>query len=159
MDATESAWRRGFVRLPWYACLLFLCPFVAWTPLVKFTVRSMLYDSKANLNQTNAKPLIQIMIYLQPGLGDDGGNLNALQKIFVFYKAPIVKYVGTCISYLIFLLLYSYVVLFGFRYEFQIPELIVYGERYILCFSNGYTANYYKLFPNETILFEIFSLI
>ena len=88
-------------------------------------------------------------------MGDDGGNLNPFQKIFVFYKAPIVKYVGTCISYLIFLLLYSYVVLFGFRYEFQIPELIVYGERHALYFSYDCTANYYKVCSNDTIFFEI----
>ena len=132
---------------------------MAWTPLVKFTVSSMLYDSKANLNQTNAKPLLQIMIYLQPGLGDDGGNLNPLQKIFVFYKAPIVKYVGTCISYLIFLLLYSYVVLFGFRYEFQIPELVIYGERHALCFSYDCTVNDYKVCSNDSIFFEIIFLI
>ena len=99
VSATEASWKRGFVRLPWLACILFFFPFIAWTPLVKF----------------------------QPGLGDDGGKLNPIQKIFVFYRTPMVKYVGTCVSYLGFLILYSYVILFGFRYEYQIPEIVVYG--------------------------------
>ena len=100
------------------------------------------------------------MVRFQPGLGDDGGKLNAfqvislcgrlpalrktfsdrmkttdfltktlflpLQKIFVFYKCPFVKYTGTCISYLIFILLYSYVTLFGFRYEYKTEEVFLY---------------------------------
>ena len=49
-----------------------------------------------------------------------------LQKIFVFYKCPFVKYTGTCISYLIFILLYSYVTLFGFRYEYKTEEVFLY---------------------------------
>ena len=49
-----------------------------------------------------------------------------LQKIFVFYKCPFVKYTGTCISYLIFILLYSYVTLFGFRYEHKTEEVFLY---------------------------------
>ena len=100
---------------------------MAWTPLVKFTVNYMII---LIFKHAYIYTLIFIILkfIFKPGLGDDGGSLNPLQKIFVFYKAPVVKYVGTCISYLIFLLLYSYVILFGFRYEYQIPELIVYGK-------------------------------
>ena len=57
------------------------------------------------------------------------GNIQLfmpLQKIFVFYKCPIVKYTGTCISYLMFILLYSYVTLFGFRYEYRTEEILLY---------------------------------
>jgi hypothetical protein len=36
---TQSAWKRGFLRLPWLATLLCLFfPFLVWTPLVKFQV-------------------------------------------------------------------------------------------------------------------------
>ena len=76
-------------------------------------------------------------IIFQPGLGDDGGSLNPMQKIFVFYRAPIVKYVGTCVSYLCFLLLYSYVILFGFRYQYQILELVLYGKIYFFITNIG----------------------
>lgn len=59
-------------------------------------------------------------------LGDDGGDLNPFQKFYVFYKCPIVKYTSIFLSYFIFIFLYSYVVLFGFRWEYQIPELSLY---------------------------------
>jgi len=36
---TQSAWKRGFVRLPWLACLIGLIfPWIVWTPMVKFQV-------------------------------------------------------------------------------------------------------------------------
>lgn len=79
-------------------------PFLLWTPLVKY----------------------------QPGLGDDGGDLNLYQKVFVFYKCPIVKYTGICLSFLAFLILYSYVVLFGYRWEYQYPEIVLYSWILIL---------------------------
>ena len=73
---THQTWRRGFVKLHRPICILgIFFPFLVWTPLVKF----------------------------QPGLGDDGGSLNPLQKIYVFYKCPIVKYTGICLSFLAFL--------------------------------------------------------
>jgi hypothetical protein len=43
-----------------------------------------------------------------------------------FYRCPIIKYTGTCISYIAFLVLYSYVALFGFRWEWSNPEIILY---------------------------------
>ena len=101
----QQAWRRGFVRIDMITCIfgIFL-PFLVWTPLVKF----------------------------QPGLGDNGGSLNPLQKVYVFYKCPIVKYSGICISYLLFIVLFSYVALFGYRWEYQIPEICLYAWILIL---------------------------
>ena len=82
-------------------------PMVVWTPLVEF----------------------------QPGLGDDGRSLNPFQKIQTFYKCPIVKYTGMCISFLAFVLLYSYVILFDYRWEYGIAEVVLYGWFIILFIS------------------------
>ena len=39
---TQSAWKRGFIRLPWFACVICLfVPFLLWTPIVKFQVSQM----------------------------------------------------------------------------------------------------------------------
>ena len=96
----KQSWRRGFAKLTPLACLLgVFFPFVLWTPLVRF----------------------------QPGLGDDGGDLNWAQKIYVFYKCPIIKYTGIGMSFFMFIFLYSYVILFGYRWEYQIPELCLYA--------------------------------
>ncbi len=85
----HDSWKRGFTHLPAHSCVLgFFLPFLVWTPLVRF-VR---------------------------GLGDTGGELRPYQKIYVFYRAPAVKYTGTCISLFLFMLLYSYVALFSFRF-------------------------------------------
>ena len=65
-------------------------------------------------------------LIFQPGLGDDGGELGVFQKLYVFYRTPIVKYTGSCISFASLLLLYSYVAIFGYRYQYQTPELILY---------------------------------
>ena len=65
-------------------------------------------------------------LIFQPGLGDDGGDLGVFQKLYVFYRTPIVKYTGSCISFASLLLLYSYVAIFGYRYQYQTPELILY---------------------------------
>ena len=59
-------------------------------------------------------------------MGDDGGDLNLIQKLFVFYRAPVVKYTGTCISFFFLIALYSFVVLYGFRWEYTTPEIILY---------------------------------
>ena len=47
-------------------------------------------------------------------LGDDGGELNAWQKVLTFYRAPVTKFTGNSISYMCFLILYSYFILFNF---------------------------------------------
>ena len=95
----NHSWRRGFAKLSLPTCLLgVFFPFIIWTPLARF----------------------------QPGLGDDGGNLNLVQKLYVFYKCPKVKYAGMMISFFLFIFLYSYVILFGYRWEYQIPELCLY---------------------------------
>ena len=44
----------------------------------------------------------------------------------MFYKCPIVKYAGMLLSFMLFILLYSYVILFGYRWEYQIPEICLY---------------------------------
>ena len=49
------------------------------------------------------------------------------QKLFVFYRAPIIKYTGSVLSYFAFIILYTYVALFGFRWEYQYAELALYA--------------------------------
>jgi hypothetical protein len=64
---TQTAWRRGFVKLSSLMCLLGLfIPVLVWTPLVRF----------------------------QPGLGDDGGNLSLFQKLIVFYRGVMINTYG-----------------------------------------------------------------
>ena len=41
-------------------------------------------------------------------------------------QAPIVKFIGNCISYLLFLLLYSYVAIFNFTWSLQNSEILLY---------------------------------
>ena len=60
-------------------------------------------------------------------LGDDGGSLSSFQKIFVFYKAPMVKFIGNVCSYFVFLLLYAYVAIFNFTWTIQKSELVLYA--------------------------------
>lgn len=83
----------------------------------------------------------------QDGLGDDGGELSLFQKIYVFYRqvtpqsssshcsyldrhlnyrSPVIKYTGTCVSYILLVMLYSYVALYGYRQEYQLPEILLY---------------------------------
>jgi hypothetical protein len=52
--------------------------------------------------------------------------LGKFQKLYVFYRSPIVKYTGSCISFASLLLLYSYVAIFGYRFQYQIPEIVLY---------------------------------
>lgn len=66
------------------------------------------------------------------GLGDDGGDLKPIQKLFVFYRAPVVKYTGTCVSFFFLIILYSFVVLYAFRWEYQMSEIILYVWIFIL---------------------------
>ena len=99
----NHSWRRGFAKLSLPTCLFgVFFPFIIWTPLARF----------------------------QPGLGDDGGNLNLVQKLYVFYKCPKVKYAGMMISFFLFIFLYSYVILFGYRWAqfpfYSVPELCLY---------------------------------
>ena len=53
----------------------------------------------------------------------------------MFYRAPVVKYIGTCVSYFGLIGLYSFVVLYGFRWEYQTSELILYVWIFILIFD------------------------
>ena len=97
-DAVKAIWQRGFIKInPWLATLAIFCPLLIFTPAFKF------YP-----------------------LGDDGGDLTSWQKIYVFYRAPIVKYIGTFISYTMFLLLYTSVALFNFEWQYRPTEIIVY---------------------------------
>ena len=111
----NQSWRRGFSKLNLPTCLVgVFCPFIIWTPMVRF----------------------------QPGLGDDGGDLNWAQKMFVFYKCPKVKYAGMLLSFMLFILLYSYVILFGYRWEYQIPEICLYVW---ICVIIGTFIFYFKI--------------
>lgn len=67
-------------------------------------------------------------------LGDNRDELTALQKFMVFYKSPISKFCLHSTVFVVFLLLYSYVVLFDFKYEMSIVEklLLVWMTTYLL---------------------------
>ena len=65
-------------------------------------------------------------LYKFQKLGDDGGDLTIWQKLFVFFRTPLVKYVEHCISYIIFLLIYTYFLLFEFEWRMQKSEIVVY---------------------------------
>ena len=97
-DAVSGMWKRGFIELnvKW-AILAIFCPFLLMTSKFKFL-----------------------------RLGDYGGELTFLQKIYVFYKAPIVKYLGHTVNYIFFLLLYTSTALFHFNWEFNLIEISVY---------------------------------
>ena len=103
-EAVRTNWQRGFVHItPWLSSLAIFLPFLVFTPSFVFLP-----------------------------LGDDGGSLSPLQKLFVFYKAPMVKFYGNCISYLAFVLLYSYTALFNFTWQFQYSEMALYAWFVIL---------------------------
>ena len=97
-EAVRSTWQRGLVKInPWVSILAIFCPLLVLTPAYQFLP-----------------------------LGDDGGNLNYWQKIYVFYKTPMVKYISTFISYAFFLMLYTSVALFNFEWEYRGSEIMVY---------------------------------
>ena len=97
-EAVRSSWQRGIVQMnPVLSILAIFFPVLVLTPAFVFLP-----------------------------LGDDGGNLNICQKMFVFYKAPIIKFYGDCISYTIFVILHTYIALFNFSREFQYPEIVLY---------------------------------
>ena len=43
-----------------------------------------------------------------------------------------IKYTGTCLSYILLVILYSYVDLYGYRQEYQLAEVILYAWILIL---------------------------
>ena len=93
-EAVRSTWQMGFIKLnPWISILTIFCPLLVLTPAFQFLP-----------------------------LGDDGGNLNQWQKVYVFYKTPMVKYISTFISYAFFLMLYTSVALL----EYRTSEILVY---------------------------------
>ena len=97
-DAVRQTWQRGFVKInPWISIVSVFFPLL----------------------------VLSSAFHFQP-LGDDGGNLTPWQKLFVFYRAPMVKYIGTFVSYVAFILLYSSVALFNFNWEFQASEIVLY---------------------------------
>ena len=97
-DAIRGIWMLGFVKLPkrWAMLAIFL-PFLVLTSKFKFLP-----------------------------LGDEGGELSIWQKLYVFYKAPRVKYLGHAVNYTIFLFLYTSTALFHFNWEFNLIEISVY---------------------------------
>ncbi|CAG0904044.1 unnamed protein product, partial [Darwinula stevensoni] len=96
-ESIDQSWRRG-MKSASTASVLFaiLFPFVVWTRLFEFLP-----------------------------LGDTGGELTPFQKILTFYKAPITKFAGNTLSYVFFLLLYSYMILFDFGWEIRYTEKVV----------------------------------
>ena len=98
-QAVSDTWRRGFSRLnPIAATVALFCPLLVLTPLFSYLP-----------------------------LGDDGGSLSSFQKMFVFYKAPMVKFIGNVCSYFVFLLLYAYVAIFNFTWRTQYSEIVLYA--------------------------------
>ena len=97
-ESIRINWQRGIVHMSFVPSILAIfLPFLVWTRLFTFLP-----------------------------LGDDGGSLNPFQKMFVFYKSPIIKFYGECISYTLFVVLHTYVALFNYTREFLIPELVLY---------------------------------
>ena len=95
----QAQWTRGFSHINHIASvfaiffpILVLIPWSQWTPFFKFLK-----------------------------LGDDENKkvLRWYQKIFVFYRAPIVKYICNVISSIFLLLLYSFVALFYFGWKWN----------------------------------------
>lgn len=98
-QAVSDTWKRGFSRLnPIAATFALFCPLLVLTPLFSYLP-----------------------------LGDDGGSLSSFQKMFVFYKAPMVKFIGNVCSYFVFLLLYAYVAIFNFTWRTQYSEIALYA--------------------------------
>ena len=97
-EYVAQAWRRGMSKMnPWLSTITMFFPLLIFTSNFQFLK-----------------------------LGDDGGNLSPWQKLFVFYRTPMVKYIGHCVSYAVFLLLYTYVAMFDFEWRYQNTELVLY---------------------------------
>ncbi|KAK4316372.1 hypothetical protein Pmani_012451, partial [Petrolisthes manimaculis] len=94
----ENSWRRGMIRAPNFAVFL-----------------------------ANFLPLLIYLpwIFSFQKLGDNRDDLTTLQKFKVFYMSPISKFYLHATCFVLFLLLYSYVVLFDFKYEMTIGETMV----------------------------------
>ncbi|XP_037787974.1 transient receptor potential cation channel subfamily M member-like 2 [Penaeus monodon] len=94
----ELNWRRGMTKAPYSAVII-----------------------------ANVFPLLIFWpkIFQFQKLGDNGGELTAWQKLIVYYKSPISKFYAHTTSYVIFLLLYSYVIMFDFKYEMSVSEILV----------------------------------
>ena len=94
----QSQWIRGFSHINYIASvfaiffpILVFIPWSPWTPFFKFL-----------------------------SLGDDDNMvLKWYQKIIVFYRAPIVKYICNVLSSIFLLLLYSFVALFYFGWKWN----------------------------------------
>ena len=103
-ESVRMNWQRGFVHMSLIPSIIgIFFPFLVWTRLFVFLP-----------------------------LGDDGGSLSLFQKLFVFYKAPIIKFYGECISYTLFVLLHTYIALFNYTREFLVPELVLYSWTFVL---------------------------
>ena len=85
-------------------CLAIFCPVIVWTRAVRFLP-----------------------------LGDNGGELGPFQKLLAFYKAPITKLMANAMSYVAFLALYTYLMLFDFRFEVQLSEKVVLFWIFTMC--------------------------
>ena len=97
-ESIRINWQRGIVHMSFVPSILAIfCPLLIWTRLFVFLP-----------------------------LGDDGGSLSMFQKMFVFYKSPVIKFYGECISYTLFVLLHTYVALFNYTRDFLLPELVIY---------------------------------
>ncbi|CAH1785123.1 unnamed protein product [Owenia fusiformis] len=71
-------------------------------------------------------PLIFCGIRYQP-LGNAAESLSPWQKMLMFYRAPMTKFAGNTLLYMLFLLYYSYVILFQLRPTPTIYEWVLIG--------------------------------
>ena len=107
-ESIRSQWKRGFIKInPFVSFFAVFFPFLVWIPWTRWT------------------PFFKFL-----KIGDDLGELTMVQKVFVFYRSPIVKYVCSVISSLFLLYLYSFVALFYFgidhnRYEIGLFSLLL----------------------------------
>ncbi|KAF2346753.1 Ion transport domain, partial [Trinorchestia longiramus] len=95
--SVDLSWRRGMVRCSTLPSLITIfIPFLVWTRLFSFQK-----------------------------LGDNGGELTKFQKLIVFYKSPMTKFYSHSLSFVLFLTLHAYVVLFDFQFQMSLSEKIL----------------------------------
>ena len=101
-ESIRSQWKRGFIKInPFVSFFAVFFPVLVWIPWTRWT------------------PFFKFL-----KIGDQlGGDLTLVQKVFVFYCSPIVKYVCSVISSLFLLYLYSFVALFYFGYDHNRYEI------------------------------------
>ncbi|KAK3893798.1 hypothetical protein Pcinc_002411 [Petrolisthes cinctipes] len=110
----EISWRRGMTTAPSYAVF-----FANFLPLLIYMPRIFSCTQQLCLHF-----MIKNLCNRFQKLGDNRDDLTELQKFKVFYMSPISKFYLHATCFVLFLLLYSYIVLFDFKYEMTIGEKV-----------------------------------